>query len=193
MSKKEDMERVAISVKKCKKCNLYKTRNKPVIGDGSFDVKILFIGEAPGRNEDLKGKPFVGRAGKILDELLESIGLHRSDIYITNILKCRPPRNRNPLKREIQACTEHLDNQMKIIQPKVIVPIGNFASSYILDKFGLDSDKISTTHGKIFKTNTIFGDIRIIPLYHPAVAIYNLNTKNILLDDFKVIKKLLKK
>jgi len=189
MSKKEDMEKITVSVENCKKCNLHKTRNKPVAGDGSFDAKILFVGEAPGRNEDLQGKPFVGKAGKILDELLESIGLHRGEVFIANILKCRPPNNRNPLKSEIEACTGYLDKQIRIIQPKIIAPLGNFAASYIFEKFGLRHDKISNIHGKVFRTNTLFGSIRIIPLYHPAVATYNPNTKNILLEDFRVIKR----
>ncbi len=188
MSKQEEMEKIAISVENCKKCDLYKTRNKPVVGYGSVDAKILFIGEAPGRNEDLQGKPFVGRAGKILDELLGSIGLERDEVYIANILKDRPPNNRNPLSSEIKACTQHLDNQIMLIQPKIIVPLGNFAASYIFEKFGLKIDKISNTRGKVFETNTIFGNIKIIPMYHPAVATYNPNTISILKGDFKVIK-----
>jgi len=189
MSKEEDIKKLMLSVENCRKCDLWKTRKKPVFGEGSIDTDIFFVGEAPGYNEDLQGRPFVGKAGKILDELLESIGLRRSDIYIANILKCRPPNNRNPLKTEIDACTEHLDKQMELIQPKIIVPLGNFACSYIFEKFGLKYDKISNVHGKIFQINTIFGNVKIIPMYHPAVATYNPNTKNTLLADFKTIKK----
>jgi DNA polymerase len=189
MSKEEEIKKAMFSVEKCRKCELWKTRKKPVFGEGSIDTDILFVGEAPGYNEDLQGRPFVGKAGKILDELLESIGLHRSDIYIANILKCRPPANRNPLKTEIDACTEHLDKQIELIQPKVMVPMGNFACSYIFEKFGLKYDKISNVHGKLFQINTIFGNIKIIPMYHPAVATYNPNTKSTLLADFKMIKK----
>ena len=185
----EDIKKIMLSIENCRKCDLWKTRKKPVFGEGSIDTDILFVGEAPGYNEDLQGRPFVGKAGKILDELLESIGLHRSDIYIANILKCRPPNNRNPLKTEIDACTEHLDKQIELIQPKIIVPLGNFACSYIFEKFGLKYDKISNVHGKIFQINTIFGNVKIIPMYHPAVATYNPNTKNTLLADFKMIKK----
>ena len=189
MSKEEDIKKLMLSVENCRKCDLWKTRKKPVFGEGSIDTDILFVGEAPGYNEDLQGRPFVGKAGKILDELLESIGLHRSDSYIANILKCRPPANRNPLKTEIDACTEHLDKQIELIQPKIIVPLGNFACSYIFEKFGLKYEKISNVHGKIFQINTIFGNVKIIPMYHPAVATYNPNTKNTLLADFKIIKK----
>jgi len=189
MSKEEDIKKLMLSVENCRKCDLWKTRKKPVFGEGSIDTDILFVGEAPGYNEDLQGRPFVGKAGKILDELLKSIGLRRNDIYIANILKCRPPNNRNPLKTEIDACTENLDKQIEIIQPKIIVSMGNFACSYIFEKFGLKYDKISNVHGKIFQINTIFGNVKIIPMYHPAVATYNPNTKNTLLADFKIIKK----
>ncbi len=185
----EDVKKIMFSVENCRKCELWKTRKKPVFGEGFIDTDILFVGEAPGYNEDLQGRPFVGKAGKILDELLESIGLHRTDIYIANILKCRPPANRNPLKTEIDTCTKHLDKQIGLIQPKIMVPMGNFACSYIFEKFGLKYDKISNVHGKLFQTNTIFGSVKIIPMYHPAVATYNPNTKSTLLADFKMIKK----
>jgi len=189
MLKEEDIKKLMVSVENCRKCDLWKTRKKPVFGEGSMDTDILFVGEAPGYNEDLQGRPFVGKAGKILDELLESIVLQRSDIYIANILKCRPPNNRSPLKTEIDACTEHLDKQIDLIQPKIMVPMGNFACSYIFEKFGLKYDKISNVHGKLFQINTIFGNVKIIPMYHPAVATYNPDTKNTLLADFKSIKK----
>ena len=193
MSKEEDMGKITGAVENCRKCNLWKTRKNPVIGDGSLDSEILFVGEAPGYNEDLQGCPFVGKAGKILDELLESIGLKRDEVYIANILKCRPPDNRNPLKTEIAACTEYLNKQIEIIQPMIILPLGNFACSYIFEKFDLKYDKISNVHGKTFQINTLMGNIKIIPLYHPAVATYNPNTKNTLLEDFKIIEKLLNK
>jgi DNA polymerase len=190
MSKKEVFEKITIYIGKCKKCNLYKTSKRPVIGNGSYDAKILFIGESPGFNEDLQGKPFVGKAGVILNELLESIGLKRNEVYIANILKCRPPNNRNPLKNEILACTEYLDKQINIIQPKIVVPLGNFASSFIFRKFNLTYDKISNIHGKIFKTKTVFSNIKIIPLFHPAVAIYNPKMKQTLIEDFKKLKQI---
>ena len=191
MSKKEEMDEVERKVKKCKNCVLYKKRSNPVVGIGNLNAKILFIGEAPGRNEDIQGKPFVGRAGKILDELLESIDLKRNDIYIANILKSRPPKNRNPLKSEIETCTGYLDKQIRIIQPKVIAPLGNFATLYIFNKFDLKFDKISKIHGKISNTTSKFGHIIVIPLFHPAVATYNSNKKTTLIDDFKIIKKII--
>jgi DNA polymerase len=187
----EDMSKIVESIKNCKKCNLYMTRKNPVPGAGSNNASILFIGEAPGRNEDLQGKPFVGKAGKILDDLLASVGLQRNEVYIANILKCRPPENRNPLKSEIDACTSYLNKQIELIQPKIIATLGNFATSYILEKFGIKPDKISSIHGKMFQVNTINGAIKIIPLYHPAVATYNPNTIDVLLEDFKTIARLI--
>lgn len=188
MSKKADIKKITITIENCKKCDLYKTRINPVVGYGSIDANILFIGEAPGRNEDLQGKPFVGKAGAILDEMIQSIGLNRDEVFIANIIKCRPPKNRNPLNNEIKACTEYLDKQIKIIKPKIIVPLGNFASKYIFKKFNLKYDKISKIHGNIFQPNTIFGVIKIIPSYHPAAATYNPNIKDILIKDFELIK-----
>ncbi len=193
MSKKQEMKNVADLVKNCKKCDLWKTRTKPVIGEGSEDANIIFIGEAPGYNEDRQGLPFVGKAGGILDQSLDSIGLQRQDVYIANILKCRPPKNRNPLKSEVDICTGYLNKQIELIQPEVIIPLGNFATSYIFEKFGLKYDKISNVHGRIFQVSTIFGNIKIIPMYHPAVATYNPNTKDILIEDFKSIQTTLEK
>jgi len=191
MSKIKELKKIEKKVKICKKCNLYKTRKNTVFGDGSFKAKILFIGEAPGKNEDLKGYPFVGRAGKILDELLNSIDLKRKEIYITNILKCRPTNNRNPLKKEIDICSKYLDKQIDIIAPEIIAPLGNFACSFIFEKFGLKYDKISQIHGKMFNTESDFGKIKIIPLFHPAVATYNPNKIDILIKDFKQLKKII--
>jgi len=138
-------------IKNCKRCNLWKTRNNIVIGEGSLNADIMFIGEAPGYYEDKQGRPFVGKAGKILDELLNSVELKREEIYITNILKCRPPGNRDPLPEEIKACTPYLDRQIEIIKPKKICTLGNFATNYIFSSFGLKPESIGKIHGKVFK------------------------------------------
>lgn len=172
----------------CRRCNLWKTRNNPVVGDGSTDARAMFIGEAPGYWEDVKGKPFVGKAGKILDELLNSIDLKREEVYITNILKCRPPNNRNPLQSEIDACTPYLDKQIEIVNPEVIATLGNFALSYISGKFGLKADNVGRVHGRVFKIKTLLGNLFIIPLYHPAAAVYNPALKKALLEDIKTIR-----
>ncbi|OGN05612.1 MAG: hypothetical protein A3B99_01540 [Candidatus Yanofskybacteria bacterium RIFCSPHIGHO2_02_FULL_44_12b] len=177
---------------------LYKDRVKnktfPVIGEGSHYAGIMFIGEAPGKNEAATGRPFCGAAGKILDQLLESIAVPRQDVYITNIVKDRPPFNRDPLPEEIEIYAPFLDRQIDIIRPKTIVTLGRFSMDYIMRKFGLSSElkAISQMHGKIFEAETLFGKIKIIPLYHPAVAVYNSNMKTTLIDDFKILKRFAK-
>ncbi|MBU1137145.1 uracil-DNA glycosylase [Patescibacteria group bacterium] len=187
------LKQIRDGVVDCQKCPLYQTRTLPVIGQGSHDAKIVFVGEAPGQNEDKTGRPFCGQAGGILDELLASIGQPRENVYICNILKCRPPQNRNPLENEIKACTPYLEGQIEAIKPKVIAALGNYSMAFILKKYGLEDkiEGISKIHGKVFKVGESFGEIRIIPLYHPAVAVYNANMKETLKKDFLIIKNFL--
>ncbi len=190
MNKQKEMELLTKEIQNCKKCDLHQTRKNPVVGEGSLNAKVMFVGEAPGFNEDKQGKPFVGRAGKILDELLESVNLKREEVYIANILKCRPPNNRNPTQEEIKSCAPYLNRQIEIIRPKIICCLGNFATDFIMKKFGL-KDKvqgISKIHGEKFNVSTLNGVIKIIPLYHPAVATYNSNMLGTLKKDFKKIK-----
>ena len=189
MVNEKEFKKLEEKIIACQKCSLWKSRKNPVVGFGNTNAEILFVGEAPGYYEDLRGYPFVGKAGKILDELLNSIGLKRDEVYIANILKCRPPDNRNPLITEIKSCKEHLDKQIELIQPKIIVPLGKFACSYILEKFGFQQENISKIHGKIFQKNTLIGQVTIIPMYHPAVATYNPKSKDSLLSDFSILKK----
>lgn len=170
----------------------YRKQNNyyPVIGEGSHNAKIMFVGEAPGRNEAETGRPFCGRAGKLLDELCDSIGLSRSEVYVTNIVKDRPPANRDPLPAEIELYAPFLDRQINIIQPDVIATLGRFSTFYILDRFqSEDKDiKISLAHGQKFEVWAEYGLINIVPLYHPAVALYNPNQKQTLLKDFQILK-----
>lgn len=187
---KNNLSEISEQIEKCTKCILHKTRENSVSGDGCNNADILFIGEAPGRNEDIQGKPFVGRAGKILDRLLESIDLKRNQIFIGNILKCRPPKNRNPLKSEIESCSHFLDKQIDLINPKVIVTLGSFSTNYIFEKYEIPSDKISKVHGKQFKTKE--NNLIIVPVYHPAAAAYDPNKIFDLEKDFQTIKKSLK-
>jgi uracil-DNA glycosylase len=188
---KTELKKIKNEVLNCKKCLLYKSRKYPVIGQGNHSAKIMFIGEAPGYNEDQTGRPFCGIAGKILDELLEEAGLERKDVYITNILKCRPPENRDPRNDEIKACSPYLLRQVEIIKPKIICTLGNYATRFIFEKFNIDQEfsGISKIHGKIFTSESILGCFKIIPLYHPAVATYNQNMKGVLKNDFRVLKK----
>lgn len=173
---------------------LYKERIKnnvfPVIGEGDHFSKIMFIGEAPGKNEAETGRPFCGASGRILDELLNSVGISRKDVYVTNIVKDRPPMNRDPLPDEIEAYAPYLDRQIEIIQPQIIATLGRFSMTYIMSRLGLGAqlESISKMHGRILETKTRYGRVKIIPLYHPAVAIYNSNMKEALKKDFEILK-----
>ena len=195
MEKLEEKYRlIKEEVHHCKKCPLWRTRINPVVGEGSLRAKIMFIGEAPGANEDRQGRPFCGAAGKILDHLLKLSGLERKEVFITNILKCRPPQNRDPQQEEIKACVPYLERQIELINPKVICTLGNYATSYILGKYGFSGkiQGISKIHGEIFDVRNLFQSLKIIPLYHPAVATYNLNMKPILERDFLRIKEVIR-
>ena len=178
--KKALFSEITKDIIECTKCPLYKTRIKPVPGDGSLDADIMFIGEGPGRNEDRTGKPFVGAAGKFLDELLSSISLKRSDVFIGNVVKCRPPNNRVPTLGEIEACKPYLYAQIAIIQPKVICTLGNTPLKTIISP----NLSIGRIHGKVLEKE----GFTFIPLYHPAAALYHNALKDTLKEDFKKLK-----
>ncbi len=170
----------------------YRVENNyfPVIGEGSLDAHIMFIGEAPGKNEAETARPFCGRSGKLLDEMVASIGLERKDVYITNIVKDRPPENRDPNQEEIDLYAPFLDRQIEIIQPQVLATLGRFSMVYIMNRLGC-GDKvkpIGEMHGTTCVAKTTYGDITIVPLYHPAVALYNGSNKATLINDFQVLK-----
>ncbi len=191
----EKLRKIKDEVLDLKESLLYKERIKnkvfPVIGEGNHYSKIMFVGEAPGKNEALTGRPFVGAAGKFLNKLLTSVGINREDVYITNIIKDRPPFNRDPLPSEIELYAPFLDRQINIIQPQIIATLGRFSMSYIMSKFNLYSKgSISQVHGKIFDAQASYGKIKIVPLYHPAVAIYNNTMRETLKKDFEVLKNL---
>lgn len=167
----------------CNKCQLCTTRTNVVFGEGDAQAEIMFIGEGPGYNEDKQGIPFVGAAGHLLDDILKAVGLSRSEIYIANIVKCRPPNNRNPLPQEMEACIEFLRWQVKIINPKIIVCLGSVASKNIIS-----SDlKITRDRGKWVKK----GKYMIMPTYHPAALLRDQNKKRPVWEDFKEIKRTL--
>jgi len=185
---KELSTAVASEVTVCTKCQLWKTRKNAVPGEGGARSKIMFVGEAPGRSEDAQGRPFVGAAGKFLDELLSEIGVPREDVFITNVVKCRPPRNRAPKSLEVQACTPYLDRQMRIIKPKFIVTLGNYATAYIFSKAKLPFDGITLVHGKPHKATILSMKVIVFPMFHPATALYNPKYKAILRQDFQSLK-----
>ncbi len=175
----------------CTRCSLRELRDEgkyfPVVGQGNHNAEIMFIGEAPGLNEAKTGVPFCGASGRILNELLEHVGIKREDVYVTNILKDRPPDNRDPEVNEIEVCLPYLKEQIRIIKPKVICTLGRYSMGVIMQQFGLAEglDSISKIHGKEFEKD----GIKILPLYHPAVAVYNSNMKETLKTDFQILKK----
>jgi DNA polymerase len=170
-------------IKDCRKCPLWKTRTNMVFGYGSQRARVMFIGEAPGYHEDQQGKPFVGAAGQLLDSLLSSIGLKREEVFIGNVLKCRPPENRDPLAQEIETCKGYLYRQIEIINPPVICTLGRFSTNLILGR----EVSISKVRGKTFKVD----GRTIIPIFHPAVALYTRANLPLLEADFETIRQVL--
>ena len=171
-------------VSTCKACSLCEGRTNVVFGEGNPHARVMIIGEAPGKNEDLQGKPFVGAAGKFLDELLEVAGLKREDVFIANVLKCRPPSNRNPKPEEIEACATFLRQQTQTISPDVIVTLGNFATQFIL-RTGVG---ITHLRGTVQRA----GRFLVLPVFHPAAAIYDRSKRDVLLSDFERVGSLVR-
>jgi len=171
----------------CIACQLHQTRTQVVFGAGNADADLMFIGEAPGADEDRLGLPFVGRAGKLLDQLLGEIGLDRQDVFIANTLKCRPPSNRDPYPNEIESCSGYLRSQVELIAPKVICTLGNFSTKLLRE----DSTGISRLHGRDEVRTIGTRAIRLLPLYHPAAALYTPSNLQTLRDDFGRIPDLL--
>ncbi len=193
-AKSSQLKRIEREVDNLTNSPLYKLRQKegyhPVVGKGNPDARIMLIGEAPGKQEAMRGEPFVGAAGRLLDQMLASVGLRRDQIYITNILKDRPPENRAPQKEEIKLYTPFLRRQINIIQPRVIVTLGRFAMEFILQEFNMPQkgQSITELHGQPLPATAPYGPISVIPLFHPAVAFYRRDQKEILENDFLVLR-----
>lgn len=175
-------------VSKCERCLLYQTKIKDVAGAGSKTAEIMFIGEAPGKKEDDTGEPFIGASGKLLNEMLQSIGLRREDTFITSVLKHRPPSNRDPLSTEIQACCPYLNRQIELINPRLVVFLGRHAMNMYFPKL-----KISEVHGEAFQAKLGERKQDFLALYHPAAALYNGSMKSTLVADFNKIPAILAK
>jgi DNA polymerase len=171
----------------CVQCALHQTRTTVVFGAGNADADLMFVGEAPGANEDKLGLPFVGQAGKLLDKLLDEIGLSRGDVFVANVLKCRPPGNRDPLPNEIETCQGYLRRQVALIEPSVICTLGNFSTKLLRG----DSTGISRLHGRDETIAIGFRAVRLYPLYHPAAALYTPSMLATLRADFERIPALL--
>jgi len=166
---------------------------QPVLGEGDPAADILFVGEAPGREEAKTGRAFVGRAGKVLDELLKSIGLNRGDVYVTNVVKDRPPDNRVPRVGEIEVYAPLLMRQLEIIEPAVIATLGRLAMDFFLRQFGLRHQgcSIGELHGQTLETEASYGPVTLVPLYHPAAGFYNPDLKEVMKEDFRVLERLI--
>ncbi len=177
-----ELETLADQIRKCTLCPLHQGRTQAVPGEGPEDAEIMFIGEAPGFHEDRQGRPFVGASGQFLDELLQSIGLDRAKVYITNVIKCRPPGNRDPLPEEIEACRPYLDRQLEIIRPKMVVTLGRFSMARYFP-----NARISRIHGKPKK----IGGVLYYPMYHPAAALHQPSLRRTVEEDMKRIPELL--
>ena len=165
----------------CKRCKLHSTRKNLVFGTGNLNSELVFVGEAPGADEDIQGEPFVGRAGELLTKIIKSMGYNRKDVYIANIIKCRPPGNRNPESDEIKTCEPFLIKQLSIIKPKVICALGTFASQTLLKT----QDRISLLRGRFH----MYEGIKLMPTFHPAYLLRNPNEKKVVWEDIKLIMK----
>jgi DNA polymerase len=182
MSAEEDLAAIAAEVSVCTKCPLHHSRKKAVPGEGPANAEIMFIGEGPGFHENEQGRPFVGAAGQFLDQLLAQAGLARPDVWIGNVVKCRPPANRDPQPEELAACDPYLERQIKAINPSIIVTLGR----YSMGKF-MTGAKISAVHGQMRK----LGDRYVIPMFHPAAALHQPSLKPAILADFAKLPELL--
>ena len=185
--RREDLIQLYREVQNCRRCPLYATRTQAVFGSGNADADLMFVGEAPGFHEDQQGKPFVGAAGKLLDNLLSEIGLAREDVFIANVLKSRPPGNRDPQPEEIEACKPYLMRQVELIEPRVICTLGNFSTKLLTRR----QDGITRVHGKP-QDHVVAGlPVRIYPIYHPAAGLRSTAMLETLREDFKKLPELL--
>ena len=184
MSDEEQLEKLAKQIMVCTKCELHRSRKKAVPGEGPAHTEIMFIGEGPGAREDEQGRPFVGASGKFLDQLLEQAGVTRADVWITNVVKCRPPGNRDPLPNEVETCTSnYLQHQIKIVDPSIIVTLGRFSMNLFFK-----GAKITQIHGQMRKVEDHF----VIAMYHPAAALHQMALKPAIMADFAKLPELLK-
>ncbi len=178
------LNQIAQEIRTCNKCSLAYSRKNAVPGEGPYDAEIMFIGEGPGFYENEQGRPFVGQAGKFLEELLQSVGLKRTDVYITNVVKCRPPGNREPQEEELAACRDYLDRQIRILKPHIIVTLGRFSMARYMQEA-----KISLVHGNAM---WIKGQM-IIPMYHPAAGLHQPSLKTTIQKDFNKLPEFIAK
>ncbi len=185
------MSGIADAARVCERCRLHEGRLNAVPGEGDLSSPVVLVGEAPGRKEDESGRPFVGSAGRLLDSALERVGLTRSQVFITNVVKCRPPGNRRPRSDEVAACTLFLDDQLAILAPRVVAPMGNSALRHVFGRFGLGRAVIGEVHGRPHPVDFGWGAGVVFPLYHPAAILYNRSLEVELHADLEALVALL--
>ena len=177
-------------IKRCIKCRLSETRINALCGEGNLNAKLMLIAQAPGENENREGKMFIGPSGKVLDELLAMANVNREDIYMTNLVKCMLPKYRKPKQDEIEICSKYLDKEIEIINPKILIPLGYYATKYLFDKYAIplpSKPEFRPIYGKLFLTE----DKKILPLKHPAAVLYNSSIKGVLIEHYRKMKVLL--
>lgn len=184
------LEAVAEEVLSCKRCPLHATRTRAVPGEGDPCARVMFVGEAPGYNEDLQGRPFVGAAGNLLNEMLKLAGLNREEVFITNVVKCRPPNNRDPAEEEVEACKPYLLRQLKVIQPEIVVCLGRHSARVLFELAGLRFESVMRARGEPRRLTVSGLEILCLPTLHPAAALYNPRLRNLLEADFRALSRL---
>jgi len=193
MSKEEKLREIEKKILACTRCELHRYARNKVPGEGNPNAEVVFIGEAPGEEEDKQGRPFVGRAGKLLTKLIhEILELDRKDVYITNILKCRPPNNRDPKEEEIKACFPFLVEQLNVIQPRIIVCLGRFAAKTVFEYFGIKFTSITKIRGKPFEVYKWGKRVTLFATLHPAAALYHKEWLSLIEEDFKRLREIIK-
>ncbi len=185
----DELLELSNEIRNCRKCPLSERRRNAVPGEGSPNATLMFIGEAPGANEDLHGRPFVGAAGKLLDKMISDVlGLKREEVFITNVVKCRPPDNRDPTPHEIDSCSPYLLSQLSIIKPKIVVTLGRHSTGFLFEVSGKPFPGISAVRGNFHYLNVKDLKLTVFPTYHPAAALYNPNLRDIIRSDFMKVK-----
>jgi len=185
-------DELVAQIRSCTRCQLHRHRRNPVPGEGPLDARVMLVGEAPGRREDEQGQPFVGMAGKLLNTLLGLAGLRREEVYITNVVKCRPPGNRDPRPEEIAACNPYLRAQINIIRPKILVALGRISGKTLFEAAGLPWRGIRAERGKPRKARVYGVEATLLATYHPAAALYNPRIRPLLEEDFTLLGRLLR-
>ncbi len=183
----EEYRRLVEEIKSCRRCELHRYRRNPVPGEGPLDARGMLVGEAPGKVEDETGRPFVGAAGRLLTRLLEETGVGRGNVYITNVLKCRPPGNRDPRPEEVEACSPYLRRQIRIIEPRVVVCLGRHSARLLFSWAGIRWRSMSSMHGRVYDAVLEGLRVKLVATYHPAAALYNPRLRDSLERDFREV------